>query len=77
MATYDMAARIAYAIHKLDEHGIEYTIKNPITGHIHCRRKTDDKLFQFYAGTGKIVGIRDKRGIHRLIEILEGATDNA
>lgn len=77
MATYDMAARIAYAIHKLDEHGIEYTIKNPVTGHIHCRRKTDDKLFQFYAGTGKIMGIQDKRGIHRLIEILEGDSDDA
>ena len=28
------------------------------------RRKSDDKLFQFYAGTGKIMGFENKRGIH-------------
>lgn len=38
----------------------------------HCRRKSDDKLFQFYAGTGKIQGYDRARGIHALIKILEG-----
>lgn len=40
--------RIAYAIQQFEAHGIEYQLKN------HCWRKSDDKLFQFYAGTGKI-----------------------
>ena len=33
--------------------------------------KSDDQLFQFYAGTGKIQGLQT-RGIHNLIKILEG-----
>ena len=63
--------RIAYAIHNLEAHGIEYQLKNRQTGHFHCWRKSDDKLFQFYAGTGKIQGLQT-RGIHSLIKILEG-----
>ena len=35
------------------------------------RRKPDDKLFQFYAGTGKIMGFENKRGIHSLIRLLD------
>ena len=34
-------------------------------------RKSDDKLFQFYAGTGKIMGFENKRGIHSLIRLLD------
>lgn len=63
--------RIAYAIKQFEVHNIEYALKNPTTGHFHCRRKTDDALIQFYAGTGKIVG-RNIRGIHNLIRICEG-----
>lgn len=63
--------RIAYAIQQLKAHNIEYVLKNETTGHFHCRRKTDDALIQFYAGTGKIVG-RDIRGIHNLIKMCEG-----
>lgn len=63
--------RIAYAIKQLEEHGIEYTLKNRATGHFHCRCKTDDTLIQFWAGTGKIMG-RTVRGIHNLIKICEG-----
>lgn len=63
--------RIAYAIKQLEAHNIEYALKNSTTGHFHCRRKTDDALIQFYAGTGKIVG-RNVRGIHNLIRICEG-----
>ena len=48
----------------------EYALKNEATGHFHCRRKADDKLFQFYAGTGKIQGHDNARGIHALIKIL-------
>ena len=62
--------RVAYAIEQFEKHGIEYSLKNPTTGHFHCRRKSDDKLFQFYAGTGKIMGHDNARGIHTLIKIL-------
>lgn len=64
--------RIEYAIKQFDDHNIEYELKNAQTGHFHCRRKSDDKLFQFYAGTGKIQGYSNIRGIHALIKILEG-----
>ena len=66
-----MKDRIDYAIKLLESHGIEYSLKNEQTGHFHCRRKSDDKLFQFYAGTGKILGNDSERGIHALIKILE------
>ena len=62
--------RVAYAIEQFEKHGIEYTLKNAQTGHFHCRRMSDDKLFQFYAGTGKIMGYDNARGIHALIKIL-------
>lgn len=61
--------RIAFVIKQFENNNIEYTLKNEATGHFHCRRKSDDKLFQFYAGTGKIVG-ESERGIHALIKIL-------
>ena len=64
-------SRIEYAIEQFEQHSIEYQLKNAQTGHFHCWRKTDDKLFQFYAGTGKIMG-RNIRGIHNLIKLLEG-----
>ena len=64
--------RIAYAIQQFEAHGIEYQLKNEQTGHYHCWRKSDDKLFQFYAGTGKIQGFTQVRGLHSLIQMLEG-----
>lgn len=63
--------RIDYAIKQFEAHNIEYVLKNAQTGHFHCRRKSDDKLFQFYAGTGKIQGFNNVRGIHNLIKMLE------
>ena len=65
------ADRISYAIQQFEKHNIEYVLKNEYTGHFHCRRKFDDKLFQFYAGTGKIQGENNRRGIHALIQLLE------
>ena len=66
------SARIAFAIKQFEKHDIEYTLKNEQTGHFHCRRKSDDRLFQFWAGTGKIYGYDRLRGIHSLIKLLEG-----
>ena len=63
--------RIAYAIQQFEAHGIEYQLKNEQTGHFHCWRKSDDKLFQFYAGTGKIQEFSRVRGVHNLIKMLE------
>lgn len=62
--------RIQYAIEQFEKNGIEYCLKNEHTGHFHCHRKCDDKLFQFYAGTGKIMGYQNARGIHALIKML-------
>ena len=64
--------RIAYAIQQFEANGIRYELKNKQTGHFHCWRKSDGKLFQFYAGTGKIQGHDRARGIHRLVKMLEG-----
>ena len=64
--------RIAFAIKQFEKHDIEYTLKNEQPGHFHCRRKSDDRLFQFWAGTGKIYGYDRLRGIHSLIKLLEG-----
>lgn len=63
-------SRIGYAVSQFRRHNIEFELKNESTGHFHCRRKCDDKLFQFYAGTGKIQGVENARGIHALIKIL-------
>lgn len=64
-----MPERIEFANRMFEKHGIEYQLKNPTTGHFHCWRKSDGKLFQFYAGTGKIQG-KEQRGIHNLIRML-------
>lgn len=61
--------RIDYAIQQFEKNDIEYVLKNPEIGHFHCRRKSDDKLYQFWAGTGKIMGC-ENRGIQFLIEEL-------
>lgn len=63
--------RIEYAIKQFKKHDVEYRLMNATTGHFHCHRKSDDKLFQFYAGTGKIQGEEKKRGIHALVEMLD------
>lgn len=65
--------RIAYAIEQFQANGIEHKLKSPEIGHFHCWRKSDHKLFQFYAGTGKIQGLEKQRGIHSLIRLLTAA----
>ena len=63
--------RIQYAIEQFQRNNIEFVLKNAQTGHFHCRRQSDDKLFQFWAGTGKIMGYDNVRGIHALIKLLK------
>ena len=61
--------RLQFAIEQLKKHDIEFKVKNEPSGHIHCRKKSDDTLVQFWAGTGTIMG-NDERGIHNLIKLL-------
>lgn len=68
-------ARIEYAKKLLEQHGIKYALKCEETGHFHCWRRSDGKLIQFWAGTGKIMGHQNLRGIHNLIKLCEKTTD--
>ena len=61
--------RIEYAIQQFEKYEIRYELKNQSNGHFHCWRKSDNKLFQFWAGTGKILGYNN-RGIALLIKEL-------
>lgn len=62
-------SRVSYAEEKLKAHGIKYEIKNPTIGHFHCWRRSDGKLIQFWAGTGKIMGHQNIRGINSLVRL--------
>ena len=66
----DTPRRLQFAIEQLKKNEIEYSVKNTSIGHIHAWRKSDGKLFQFWAGTGKILGQENKRGIHAFIDIV-------
>lgn len=66
----DTPRRVQFAVEQLEKNEIEYAVKNESTGHIHAWRKSDGKLFQFWAGTGKILGQENKRGIHAFISIV-------
>lgn len=63
---------IAYAIQEFEKHGISYELKNQETGHFHSYNKKNGKLYQFYAGTGKIMGFNNLRGIKAYINLCEG-----
>lgn len=68
--------RVAYAIQQFEKNNIEYVLKNEKIGHFHCRSQKTDKLYQFWAGTGKIYcdsrqGDMLHRGIHNLIQLLK------
>lgn len=65
-----ISERVQYAAEQLKSNNIEFTLKNETSGHFHCRRKSDDKLIQFWAGTGKILGFDDVKGIHGLVNLL-------
>jgi len=61
--------RIEFAIKQFEEKNIKYELKNEANGHFHCWRKSDGRLYQFWAGTGKILGYRN-RGIKLLVREL-------
>lgn len=62
--------RIQYAKKRFEENGIEYRLLNESIGHFHCWGKRNGDLYQFWAGTGKIMGHDNIRGISSLIEKL-------
>lgn len=62
--------RISYAEKLFILHGLTYELKNANTGHFQVWRKADGKLFQFWAGTGKILGYEHRRGIHDFIKLV-------
>jgi len=61
--------RLQFAIEQLKKHEIEFSVKSEQSGHLHCRKKSDDTLVQYWAGTGKIMGCETK-GVHNLIKLL-------
>lgn len=63
--------RVSFAITQFMFYGISYKLKNHHTGHFHVWDK-DGKLYQFWAGTGKIYGYEDKRGIKALLTLVRG-----
>lgn len=71
MASNRIQYAIQYTIRELEKNNIEFVLKSEVNGHFHCRRKKDGKLFQFWAGTGKILGYTDFMGVHALIHLLK------
>jgi hypothetical protein len=62
-------ARVDYAISQFKKHGVKYELKNIETGHFHVCDKQGN-LYQFWAGTGKILGQENRRGIQCFIGIV-------
>lgn len=63
--------RILYAKQQFEKNGIEFVLKNEQTGHFHIRSVKNDKLVQFWAGTGTIVidgKARSWRGVHNAVK---------
>ena len=71
MASDRIQYRIQYATEQFKNNNIEFVLKNEANGHFHCRRQKDGRLFQFWAGTGKILGYPDFIGVHALIHLLK------
>lgn len=60
--------KIDEAADRFDHYGFSYEVKNYDIGHIHVW-DLDGNRFQFWAGTGKILG-HNAVGIEALIELL-------
>ena len=63
--------RLEYAENILKANGIEYKVCNRETAQINAYT-ADGKTYTFYAGTGKIKGYRNARGIHNFLRICKG-----
>jgi pimeloyl-CoA synthetase len=63
--------RLEYAVKLLKENGITFKVCNETTGQINCYF-ANGKCLTFYAGTGKIQGYKNARGIRTFIRICQG-----
>lgn len=64
----DTPRRIEYAKKRLAEEGLEFRLLNIAIGHFHIISKRGD-VIDFWAGTGKIKGHEEERGIEAVIKI--------
>lgn len=60
--------RLQYATEQIHQNGITYKVCNEVTGQINCYF-ANGKILTFYAGTGKIKGCENKRGIKSFIRM--------
>lgn len=60
-------SRIEFAENLLRQNGIEYKICNALTGQINVH--IGNKCLTFYAGTGKIKGYTNARGIKAFVSV--------
>ena len=66
----EMEHRIDYAERMFTFYNIEHKLRNRVTGRFDCYRKSDGKKFEYYAGTGKIMGVVGVDGVSALMAIL-------
>lgn len=60
--------RLEYAVKLLKENGITFKVCNEVTGQINCYF-ANGRILTFYAGTGKIQGCKNLRGIHNFVRL--------
>ena len=63
--------RLEYAVKLLTESGVSFKVCNETTGQINCYLD-NGKCLTFYAGTGKIQGYKNLRGIHSFVKLCKG-----
>lgn len=63
--------RLKYAENILKAHGIKYKVCNRETAQINAY-SVGGKTYTFYAGTGKIKGYKNARGIHTFLRLCKG-----
>lgn len=66
--------RLKYATEQLDRNNITYKVCNDTTGQINCYF-ANGIVLTFYAGTGKIKGYEQQRGIKSFIRICVAERD--
>lgn len=63
--------RLECAVKLLKENGITFRVCNEKTAQINCYFESG-KILTFYAGTGKIRGYKNLRGIHNFVRLCKG-----
>ena len=67
--------RLAYAVQKLTENGITFRVCDERSAQINAYF-ANGKCLTFYAGTGKIQGYKNLRGIDNFIKLCKGEKMN-